>query len=104
MKSRQIQIQNKMFIQNSQTKYGKYFIPKWLYLYIKHNNVLTWVLCSHSWCITTENTVHLGQKKYLIWYKSFKIKREIKNMAARQSDAIPRSFAHVAGHQSISIE
>ena len=23
-------------------------------------------------------------------------------MAARQSDAIPRSFAHVAGHQSIS--
>ncbi len=29
-------------------------------------------------------------------------KREIKNMAARQSDAIPRSFAHVAGHQSIS--
>ena len=34
MKSRQIQIQNKMFIQNSRTKYGKYFIPKWLYITI----------------------------------------------------------------------
>ncbi len=29
--SRQIQILNKMFIQNSRTKYGKYFIPKWFY-------------------------------------------------------------------------
>ena len=44
----------------------------------------------------------LVKKSILFDINHSRQKREIKNMAARQSDAIPRSFAHVAGHQSIS--
>jgi hypothetical protein len=49
--SQQIEILRRNMCSKFTNEDSKYFLSKLLYLYIKHNKVLTWMLPSLPWCL-----------------------------------------------------
>jgi hypothetical protein len=49
--SQQIEILSQSTCSKFTNEDSKYFLSKLLYLYIKHNKILTWMLPSHPWCL-----------------------------------------------------